>query len=98
MLYWWYNLRVSRVSNTRVVPCILGGCTHLAARTSVPTRRLEDRIRELCARALYERDPEWSATLTQLQLAIQEHSHRIANACTGSIVAGKSLIIERRQA
>jgi hypothetical protein len=34
----------------------------------MPTRRLEDRIRELCARALYERDPQWSATLAQLQL------------------------------
>ena len=64
----------------------------------MPARRLEDRIRELCARAQYEREPAWSATLIQLQLAIQEHSLRIANACTGSIVAGKSLIIERRQA
>jgi hypothetical protein len=64
----------------------------------MPTRRLEDRIRELCARALYERDPQWSATLVQLQLAIQEHSLRVSNACTGSIVAGRPLIIERRQA
>ena len=64
----------------------------------MPTRRLEDRIRELCARALYERDPQWSATLAQLQFAIQEHSLRIGNACTGTVVSGKSLIIERRQA
>jgi hypothetical protein len=64
----------------------------------MPARRLEDRIRELCARALYERDPQWRATLIELQLAIQEHSLRIGNACTGSVVSGKPLIIERRQA
>ena len=64
----------------------------------MPARRLEDRIHELCARALYEREPEWSATLVQLQLAIQEHIRRVANACTGTVVTGKPLIIERRQA
>jgi hypothetical protein len=43
-------------------------------------------------------DPEWSATLVQLQLAIHEHSLRVANACTGTVVTGKPLVIERRQA
>ena len=64
----------------------------------MPARRLEDRIRELCARALFEKDPEWSATIHQLQSAIQEHALRISNASTGTIVTGKPLIIERRQA
>ena len=64
----------------------------------MPARRLEDRIRELCARALYEKEPEWSATIHQLQWAIQEHALRISNASTGAVVTGKPLIIERRQA
>lgn len=63
----------------------------------MPARRLEDRIRELCARALYEQEPQWCATIHQLQLAIQEHALRISNASTGMVVTGKPLIIERRQ-
>lgn len=64
----------------------------------MPARRLEDRIRELCGRALYEREPDWSATIHQLQLAIQEHILRISNASAGAVVSGRPLIIERRQA
>jgi len=63
----------------------------------MPARRLEDRIRELCARALYEREPEWSARLRQLQIAIQEHTLRVGNACAGAVVSGRP-ITERRQA
>ena len=63
----------------------------------MPTRRLEDRIRELCPRALYERDPQWSVTIRQLQLAIQEHALRVANANTGAVVTGKPVIVERRE-
>jgi hypothetical protein len=60
----------------------------------MPARRLEDRIRELCARALYEKEPEWSATVHKLQLAIEEYVMRIANSSTG--VPGTPLV-ERRQ-
>ncbi len=68
------------------------------SRTPMPARRLEDRIRELCARALYERDPDWTATIHQLQLAIQEHALKASNASTGAVVMGKPVITERRQA
>lgn len=61
----------------------------------MPARRLEDRIRELCARALYEKEPEWSATINQLQLAIEEHALRVANTSTG---AANSPPVERRHA
>ena len=61
----------------------------------MPARRLEDRIRELCARALYEKEPEWSATIRKLQLAIEEHALRIANACTE---AAQPFQVERRHA
>ncbi len=62
----------------------------------MPARRLEDRIRELCARALFERDPQWSTTIQQLQLAIQEHAMRVTNANAASMVKGKPVIVERR--
>ncbi len=63
----------------------------------MPARRLEDRIRELCARALYEKGPEWSATIRELQMAIQEHGLRVANATAGAMVTGKPMIVERRE-
>jgi hypothetical protein len=61
----------------------------------MPARRLEDRIRELCARALYEKEPQWSATIHKLQLAIEEHALRVANTSTG---AAKMPLVERRNA
>jgi hypothetical protein len=63
----------------------------------MPSRRLEDRIRELCARALYEKEPQWGVTVLELQMAIQEHVLRIANLSAGAIATGKPLITERRQ-
>jgi hypothetical protein len=56
----------------------------------MPPRRLEDRIKELCARLLMENEPEWSSTAQELQLALQEHILRIANLTTALIVAKKT--------
>ena len=61
----------------------------------MPTRRLEDRIRELCARVLYEKEPELSATIQKLRLAIEEHGMRDANTSPGT---AKLPLVERRQA
>jgi hypothetical protein len=61
----------------------------------MPARRLEDRIRALCARALYEKEPEWSATLHKLQSAIDEQLARIAKT---NPETAKPAILERRQA
>lgn len=70
----------------------------MSAPPVMPARRLEDRIRELCARALYEREPEWGATVHELQLAIREHTLRMANLASAATVAGKpELMRERRQ-
>lgn len=64
---------------------------------TMPTRRLEDRIRELCARVLYETGTNWQKTVHQLQLAIQEHSLRTTNKAAAATIGGKpDLIIERR--
>jgi hypothetical protein len=64
----------------------------------VPGRRLEDRIRDLCARAVYERGSDWKRTVTELQNAIQEHVLRMANTTTAMTVIGKADVArERRQ-
>jgi hypothetical protein len=63
----------------------------------MPTRRLEDRIRELCARALYEGGPQWSSTIRELQLAIQEHAMRVANLNAAATVAGKPQLVRERR-
>ena len=63
----------------------------------MPLRRLEDRIRELCARALYEKGPEWLATVQELQSAIHEHALRLSNLNSAATVAGKpQFVVERR--
>jgi hypothetical protein len=62
----------------------------------MPARRLEDRIREMCARLLIEEEPKWSVTAQELQLALQEHTLRIRNLATAVFVAGTPIIERRR--
>jgi hypothetical protein len=65
----------------------------------VPQRRLEDRIRNLCAQLAQEKDPQWSATIIELQGAINEHNLRAANlASTATVARRPDLIVERRVA
>jgi hypothetical protein len=64
---------------------------------AMPARRLEDQIRELCARVLYEKEPQWTATLRELQVAIQEHIRRISNISLAVTVAGKPEIARERR-
>jgi len=65
----------------------------------VPGRRLEDKIRDLCARAVYEQGTQWKNTVTELQIAIQEHVLRMANTTAAMSVIGKKPEVarERRQ-
>ena len=64
---------------------------------SVPQRRLEDRIRNLCARLAEEKDPLWSDVIMELQAAINEHNLRAANlASTATVARRPELIVERR--
>jgi hypothetical protein len=62
----------------------------------MPARRLEDRIKELCARLLMEQEPNWSTTARELQLAIQEHIRRINKLATAVLVAGAATKERRR--
>jgi len=63
----------------------------------MPARRLEDRIRELCARALFTQEPEWSAIIGELQTAIQQHALRVANLATAATVARHPHLIRERR-
>jgi hypothetical protein len=63
----------------------------------MPARRLEDRIRELCAKALYLKEPEWGPAIHELQLAIQEHALRVANLATAVTVAGQPQLMRERR-
>jgi hypothetical protein len=54
----------------------------------MPSRRLEDRIREICARLLVEEEPQWSSTAHDLQSALQEYILRMNNLATAVFLAG----------
>ena len=65
----------------------------------MPGRRLEDRIRDLCARAVYEEGYRWRSTLGELQIAIEEHILKVANVTAAATVIGRPEIVrERRKA
>jgi len=63
----------------------------------MPARRLEDRIRELCAKALYLQEPEWGVAIQDLQMAIQEHTLRMANLASAATVAGRPQLMRERR-
>ena len=43
----------------------------------MPSRRLEDRIRELCVKALTVQESEMDSIFSELRLALQEHAKRL---------------------
>ncbi|MFZ3266504.1 MAG: hypothetical protein WA172_21050 [Terriglobales bacterium] len=51
----------------------------------MPTRRLEDRIREMCGRAVTAQNSELDAVFSELKAALREHAKRLGN------VAGRKL-------
>jgi len=53
-------------------------------------RRLEDRIRVLCARAVAEKSDEWKPLLEELKTALHEHSERMRQ------MFGRSLPVNKR--
>ena len=62
----------------------------------MPARRLEDRIKEMCARLLIEKEPDWSITAHDLQLALKQHILRMSNLATAVFVA-RAPTSERRK-
>lgn len=63
----------------------------------MPARRLEDRIRDLCARAVFEKGAQWATTIQELQLAIQEHALRVSNLTTAATVVGQPQVVRERR-
>jgi hypothetical protein len=60
----------------------------------MPRRRLEDRIRELCARAS---EPDWRSVLAELRIAIHEHALKMSNLTMAAVVGGHPHIIRERR-
>jgi hypothetical protein len=54
--------------------------------TQVPSRRLEDRIHELCARSLTAQDSELVAIVSALKAALHEHTDRLRNLAARKLV------------
>jgi hypothetical protein len=46
---------------------------------------------------LYTNEPDWSATIYELQLAIQEHALRVANLASAATVAGQQQLLRERR-
>lgn len=61
------------------------------------TRRLDDRIRELCTRVLECDDPNWDRTIRELQSALQEMILRVRNLTAAVTVAGRTDFIHERR-
>lgn len=68
----------------------------MAMSRSSPSRRLEDHIRKLCARAVSLDEPELSATLGDLQTAINEHLLHLSNTAIAANIR-PDLLLDRRR-
>jgi hypothetical protein len=50
-------------------------------------RRLEDRIRELCAKAVTAQEPELHAILNALRSALREHNRRLRRLAVAKLLS-----------
>jgi hypothetical protein len=57
----------------------------------MPARRLEDRIRELCARAISAQESELDSIFFALQQALREHNERLRKLAAEKLAAWPSL-------
>lgn len=56
----------------------------------MPARRLEDRIREMCGRALSAQNQELDSILSELKAALREHTQRLRNVAAAKLTGGKA--------
>ena len=78
---------------------IIGRCANLRAplAQSPMLRRLEDRIRELCASAVAAEEPELETILSELQSALREHTGRLRRLAAAKLTTlDENLQQERR--
>lgn len=65
----------------------------------MPSRRLDDRIRELCLKALTAEDCEMEAVFSELKSALREHTERLRKLLAIKLVnRSKDQPLERRSA
>ena len=60
-------------------------------------RRLEDRIRELCASAVTAEEPELETILSELQSALREHTARLRKLAAAKLTTLDENVQEERR-
>jgi len=60
-------------------------------------RRIEDRVRELCALLSIASDDERVEVLIQLQRVTHEHTRRLANKNAAAVLTWPKVAVERRK-
>jgi hypothetical protein len=60
------------------------------------SRRLDDRIRELSAKAVTAEDPDLDSTFTRLQSSLQEHTKRLRKMAAEQFAGAAKKRKERR--
>ena len=63
-----------------------------------PARRIEDRIRQLCARVTSAHDLELVKVLAELRSAIHEYTRRSENRISATVFSWRTIPHERRKA
>jgi len=63
----------------------------------LPGRRIEDRIRELCARIAVAPSEEVATILSELEIAMCEHARRLDNKTTATVIAWPESPRDRRR-
>ncbi|MGA9470878.1 MAG: hypothetical protein WBV36_00365 [Terriglobales bacterium] len=62
-----------------------------------PARRIEDRIRELCARIKSAPDAELVHILSELRVATHECTRRTGNKVSATVLSWRTILPERRK-
>ena len=63
----------------------------------VPTRRIEDRMRELCEGATHAKGEQLEAVLVDLQITIHEYLRRMGNNMLAGVLKFPDVPEERRK-
>ena len=56
----------------------------------MPSRRLEDRIREMCRRAIKAQNSELDEVFSELKAALREHAERLRNVAGRKLTGSKT--------
>lgn len=64
----------------------------------MPSRRLEDRIQNLCRKAVAARPEELEGIFSELKIALHDHTQRLRGLAVTTIHRGHELPQQRRRA